>query len=71
MGCHKNISFENFPKQGSFYLKAVEVCFNYDTSKRIPGRIVRDDIEEPGLTIIKLVDGRFVLATECQYSVQR
>lgn len=48
--------------------KKVNVCFNYDTSKTISGIIVRDDIEEPGRTIIKLDDGRYVLGAECQYS---
>ncbi len=33
------------------------------------GVIVRDDKEEPGEKIIKLDDGRYVLATECQYSI--
>lgn len=68
MGCHKNIGFDAFPKQGKFLGRLVDVCFDYDTSKVIRGKIVRDDSEEPGTLLIELVDGRFVNATECQYS---
>jgi hypothetical protein len=32
------------------------------------GTIVRDDNEPPWRTIIRLDDGRVVLASECQYS---
>lgn len=69
MGVVKNISFENFPKQGSYLNRRVVVCFNYDTNHWIFGTIVREDEEEPGLTIIRLDDNRHVLSTECQYSV--
>ncbi len=69
MGVHKNIGFEAFPKQGTFLGKTVSVCFNYDTSCRIEGKIVRDDTDEPYLTIIALADGRYVLATECGYAM--
>jgi len=68
MGTHENIGIEAFPKQGSFKDKAVSVCFHYDTSCRVYGKVVRDDVEEPFITIIELVDGRYVLASECQYS---
>ena len=64
----RTVSFDKFPKQGSYAGRAVEVCFHYDTSKMLKGVIVRDDTEEPHLTIIKLEDGRHVLATECQYA---
>lgn len=67
MGAHDNISFDKFPKQGSYLLREVEVCFNYDTSKTISGVVVREDAEAPGLMIIKLDNGRHVLSTECQY----
>ncbi len=70
MGTEKNIGFNVFPKQGEHLYKKVEVCFNYDTSKRLEGRVVRDDIEEPFRTIIQLSDGKYVLATECQYTVK-
>ena len=68
MGVCENIGIKEFPKQGDFKDKAVSVCFNYDTKKRIKGNVVRDDIEAPHLTIIKLSDGRYVLATECHYT---
>lgn len=68
MGVCNTIGIEAFPKQGSFQGKAVSVCFHYDTSRRVHGKVVRDDIEEPFITIIKLTDGRYVLASECQYS---
>ncbi len=68
MGVENNISASTFPRQGAFLHRAVEVCFNYDASQLIGGIIVRDDAEEPGRCIIRLDDGRYVLATECQYS---
>jgi hypothetical protein len=71
MGVVPNISHDKFPQQGKFLNQRVQVCFNYDTSKLIGGAIVRDDTEEPGREIIKLDDGRYVLSTECQYSIDR
>jgi len=68
MECHINIGINTFPKQGDYLGKNAKVCFNYDTSKIIKGTIVRDDSEDPFLCIIKLEDGRYVLASECQYS---
>lgn len=74
MGCVKNISFDKFPKQADKNYKypqlgkRVKVCYHYDTSKFHFGTIVRDDIEEPYETIIQLDNGRFLRATECQYS---
>lgn len=68
MGLHENISFDKFPKQGKQLNKRTTVCFSYDTTKRISGIIVRDDMESPGKTIIKLDDGRYVEASECQYT---
>ena len=78
MGIVKNISMDSFPKQGNFLGRKVEVCFHYDTSRTIKGTIVRDDSEEPYVTIIQLeqdeymnyVKGPYVLATECQYSLR-
>jgi hypothetical protein len=67
MGVVANISHDKFPKQGSYANQPVSVCFHYDTSKTIRGKIVRDDSEAPYVMIIALDDGRFVLATECQY----
>ncbi len=68
MGSVPTIDAEKFPKQGTQLNKRVSVCFNYDTSRQLWGMVVRDDIEEPFQTIIKLEDGRYVLATECMYS---
>lgn len=51
--------------------RRVLVCFHRDTTKLIPGVIVRDDAEHPYITVISLDDGRYVLATECQYQLER
>jgi len=67
MGVHTNVGFETFPEQGIYLHKQVEVTFNYDATRNIFGRIVRDDVQEPFLTIIALHDNRHVLGTECQY----
>lgn len=69
MGVVTNIGFDKFPKQGVFLGKRVRVCFNYDTSRFLEGNVVRDDTEVPGLLIIRLDDGRYVLSTECQYQL--
>ena len=71
MGSHKSIGVDTFPAQGSHLGKTVEVCFRYDTTNLLAGRIVRDDREDPWMTIIALDDGRYLLATECMYSVRR
>ena len=68
MGVHANIDRTKFPKQGDWLHKRATVCFNYDTSQTIEGTFVRDDKEEPGISIIRLDDGRYVLTTECQHS---
>lgn len=68
MGCHPNIDHMKWPKQGKYLHQRMSVCFNYNPDNRIGGRMVRDDAEEPFVTIIALDDGRFILATECQYS---
>lgn len=67
MGCHENISYDKFPKQGSWLGKKTKVCFYYDTSKFLYGTIVRDDDESPFTTLIELEDGRVVNSNECQY----
>ena len=69
MGVVKNIRIDKYPKQSTWVGEEANVCFNYDSSKHIGGIIIRDDVEEPGETIIKLDDGRYVLATECQYGL--
>lgn len=67
MGTCANIGTTDFPKQGDHIGRRVSVCFHFNTAALIGGIVVRDDIEEPFRTIIRLDDGRHVLATECQY----
>lgn len=66
MGCIHNITAAEFPQQSKLKGAAVRVCFHYDTRTEVKGKIVRDDEHQ---TIIALEDGRYVLATECQYSI--
>lgn len=76
MGCIDTITYEKFPKQKDENYKypkfkvgsRVKVCYHYDTSKCHYGTIVRDDLEEPFETIIKLDNGRYLRAVECQFS---
>ena len=76
MGCVDTITYEKFPKQKDENYKhpkfkvgsRVKVCYHYDTSKYHYGTIVRDDLEEPFETIIKLDNGRYLRAVECQFS---
>lgn len=67
MGVHEKITANSFPLQGSYLNRRCRVFFHYDTTKWVRGKIVREDRELPHRTIIELDDGRFVLATECQY----
>lgn len=68
MGVFENIDIERFPKQSDRLHSRVSVCFKYDTTREIGATVVRDDLDEPGRTIFRLDDGRYVLATECQYA---
>lgn len=76
MGCVNTITYHNFPKQKDVNYKypqfrvgaRVKVCYHYDTSSYHYGTVVRDDIEEPFETIIKLDNGRYLRAVECQFS---
>lgn len=68
MSVVKTISADRYPRQMDWLGKEVEVCFHYDTSATIRGKIIRCDIEEPGKMIIQLDNGWVVLSTECQYS---
>ena len=76
MGCIDTITYEKFPKQKDENYKypqfkvgsRVKVCYHFDTSKYHYGTIVRDDLEEPFETIIKLDNGRYLRAVECQFS---
>lgn len=75
MGCVNTINYDKFPIQFDDSYKypqlgrRVRVCYHYDTSKEHTGVIVRADREEPFQTIIALDNGRYVLATECQYTL--
>ena len=76
MGCIDTITYDKFPKQkDENYIyprfkvgSRVKVCYHFDTSKYHYGTIVRDDLEEPFEPIIKLDNGRYLRATECQFS---
>lgn len=70
MGVAKNISHIEYPVEANYLNREVIVCFNYDSSMSIEGCVIRDDATEPFITIIKLSDGRHVLATECQYQLK-
>lgn len=70
MGVVNEISYDKFPKQGKMLGKPTKVCFRYQ-GEYIWGTVVRDDMSAPGITIIRLVDGRHVLASECQYEHPR
>jgi hypothetical protein len=67
MGNVSTIAHDRFPEQGSWLGCRVRVCFHYDTSNALFGRIVRDDREKPFELIIALDNGRYVTARECQF----
>lgn len=71
MGCVSTIGHDRFPRQGDWVGKRVEVTFHYDARTTVGGVFVRDDRESPGVGIILLDDGRYVLTTECQHSHPR
>jgi hypothetical protein len=66
MGCHPNITATKFPKQSKVG-EPCKVLFHYGAGGEARGVIVRDDVGEPWIGIIKLDDGRHILFTECQY----
>lgn len=67
MGCVKTITATTWPEQTHRVGSEVKVCFHYDTSNFIVGRILREDAEAPFETLIALDEGRIVRAVECQY----
>jgi hypothetical protein len=71
MGCVDNITAEKYPRQGAYLNSRVRVCFQYDTTEMFLGVVIRDDAESPGHMIIKLDNGRVLLATECQWQPVR
>ena len=66
MGVVATIDHKSFPRQSDLLGKRVRVCFRYDTDHELGGECVRDDLETPWMTILRLDDGRHVLAGECQ-----
>lgn len=70
MGIQAGIGYEEFPKQSLAHPPGtkVKVCFRFDADRTIDGEIVRNDITSPFIGIIRLVDGRHLLMTECMYS---
>ncbi len=68
MGVEKTVGYGRYPEQGALLGVRVAVCFHYDPRNTLSGVVVRDDVEPPLRTIIRLDDGRYVLSTECQYS---
>jgi hypothetical protein len=68
MSVHKNITRTKFPQQEHIGVE-VAVTFHYDTKNPMRGHIVRSDVNSPFITIIKLVDGRYILSDECHYSI--
>ena len=67
MGVSANVGFHDYPRQGSWLNRRMVVCFDYDTANTIGATCVREDDEEPGIMILRLDDGRYVLSTECQF----
>lgn len=68
MGCVQNISATEFPRQSDKLHQNVKVCFHYNTDVTFTGKVIRDDMEFPHITIFQLEDNRVVLATECMWS---
>lgn len=67
MGFESKISWNTFPRQGKLQGRTFAVSFHYDTDRAIQGVCIRDDAEMPFKTIFQLVDGRIVMAEECQF----
>ena len=75
MGCVETITHDKFPKQKDenykypqFIGSRVKVYYHYNTEHYHYGTIVRDDLEAPFETIIKLDNGRYLRGVECQFS---
>ena len=62
-----NVDFYNYPKQGEFCGMRVRVCFGFESEKLIEGFCLRNDAEQPFMTLIRLSDGRIVTGDECHY----
>ena len=66
MGIVNNVAYDKYPMQRNIGAR-VEVCYNYDISKKHAGVVVRSDCQEPYITIFKLDNGRYLLSTECMF----
>lgn len=71
MGIVNTITHDKFPEQGNLVGQSVRVCFHYDTTNILKGQCVRNDMEEPYQTLFRLDNGRYVLADECQYTMDK
>lgn len=71
MGCIKNITADNFPKQSKNIGRMFRLCFNYNTRATVLAKCIRDDTEEPGRMIFIDEENRVILSTECQYQPYR
>lgn len=67
MGLETTINPDRYPKQGSYLGRSVEVCFEYDSSHPVRGKVIRDDVGATGLMILQLDNGWVVRSTECQW----
>ena len=47
------------------------VAFHDDTAAAVPGETVRDDVEAPHETVIRLDDGRVVRGAACRWLLER
>lgn len=59
------LSADKFPKQGNYFRKQVDVFFDVGAAESIRGVVVRNDVEPPHVTVIRLINGRHVLGSEC------
>ena len=66
MGEHTNVGYDTFPIQGKALGREVDVIqkLSDGTEARLVGTVVRDDLEDPLVTMITLGDGDVVLGTE-------
>ena len=62
-----HVQKKDFPKQGEWLGKLVNVKFFGDRKTMVLGIVIREDVEPPGLTLIRLHDGRVVTGTEVRY----
>ena len=67
MGAVDTITHNRFPKQTLYVGRRVTVYFHHDLDHPFSGTIVRDDVDRPLRTIIRLDNGRVVLTDECQF----